>query len=302
MNYHLKIISLAALSGFISVLLMIFYIDAFHAFVFAKNGCYEINSVPITIKRPGNYCLMKNLTSEKTAIKIKANDVSINLNFNILSGPSNDPSTKSCGIKSKNHKNISIYNGTIQGFMIGVFIYSDYADSVNIKSKTNYGHRVQNVTFQNNFTRGIHLNSRDSLIIGNTVKNTGGSTAVPNAFAIGIESYGVNNRISFNEVLETHPADKGEGVGISLSGYANGSIVTYNLVKNSMEKAKKYGIWIGANPIIPSRVSLVGNMVEGFEYGVLASSPVQHIFLQDNMLLHNHIPFFASGDSLRFLN
>ncbi|MEW5801663.1 MAG: right-handed parallel beta-helix repeat-containing protein [bacterium] len=124
---------------------------------------------PIVIDQPGNYTLAKNLTVFTTGtccIEIKADDVTLDLQGNIITGPgsdgiSNDAST-GIGICAFGRKNIEIVNGTVQGFSCGI-------------SLSGKDHQVKGISTLYNRSCGIDA---ESSLIDNCRANYNGSDGI----------------------------------------------------------------------------------------------------------------------------
>src|SRR4051794_37566268 len=84
--------------------------------------CKAITALPAIINASGIWCLQKDLTSTATtgnAIDVQAGAVTLDLNgFTITGSLSN--STQAIGIHSLNRRNVTMRNGTIRGFRIGI--------------------------------------------------------------------------------------------------------------------------------------------------------------------------------------
>ncbi len=84
--------------------------------------CKAINALPAIINATGIWCLQKDLTWAGTtgnAIDVQAAAVTLDLNgFTITGSLSN--STQAIGIHSLNRRNVTMRNGTIRGFRIGI--------------------------------------------------------------------------------------------------------------------------------------------------------------------------------------
>lgn len=78
-----------------------------------------ISSIPIGITNSGSYYLTTNLTSATFGISLRSgvNDVTIDLNGFALAGTSNTPNS---GISAPSSTNVTIINGTIRNWELGV--------------------------------------------------------------------------------------------------------------------------------------------------------------------------------------
>ncbi|HLQ23147.1 MAG TPA: hypothetical protein VK132_08065, partial [Gemmatimonadales bacterium] len=74
------------------------------------------------------------------------------------------------------------------------------------------GHVIQNVRADENTYEGIHVQGRGTVIRGNQVVTTGGSTVFGvNADAYGIHTEGAEARVLNNDVTDTNPMGAGSG-------------------------------------------------------------------------------------------
>ena len=118
--------------------------------------CITITHVPFEIIEEGAYCFMGNLeTTNQDGITISADNVTINLNGWTLDGLSSGNATTSNGIFAYQRKNITIRNGTILGYQIGVYLNDESPYT------TSQGHLIEDIRFDKNTERGIILFGRD---------------------------------------------------------------------------------------------------------------------------------------------
>jgi hypothetical protein len=87
-----------------------------------------INSVPYTISAPGSYILGADSQTAGAGIKIEADDVTLDLNGHSLYGGS-DSVFPGTAIYSNDHRNITVKNGKIRDFEVGVGLYQ-FSDQV----------------------------------------------------------------------------------------------------------------------------------------------------------------------------
>ena len=93
----------------------------------ASYGQTVINSVPFTITQPGKYILKSDLTLQPgriAAISVEASDVNINLNNFSLLGSTNVGATAGIGITAFGVHDLTVRNGFVEDFLIGVSIDS----------------------------------------------------------------------------------------------------------------------------------------------------------------------------------
>jgi len=85
--------------------------------------CTAITSLPYTITTQGIYCFAGNLSTSMAmgnAINIQANNVTLDLNGYKLGGLAAGDGTQAYGIYAYQRKNITIKNGIVRGFYIGI--------------------------------------------------------------------------------------------------------------------------------------------------------------------------------------
>jgi parallel beta-helix repeat protein len=151
-----------------SILVAILVLIAIPLSVYAVDGQIKIaqtpsTTFPIVIGAPGSYVLTSNIAVPYGAlgINITANDVTLDLNGHILSGPGS-------GILILSNSNVQIQNGTVDGCGDGI---RDVAGS---------GHRIINMRVVNNTGAGIYLGGT----INSMVKNctVGGQNGYPGIY------------------------------------------------------------------------------------------------------------------------
>lgn len=137
-----------------------------------------ISSVPYTITKPGNYYLSRDLVVTKPGkggvtdcITILANNVTLDLNGRELS------TTLDSGVGVMTHNDASsirVFNGTVRGFIIGVYLYGN----------TNF--TVEDVAAINSRDTGIIAYGSASVVRRCRVSGTGSGAQAGGAFANGI--------------------------------------------------------------------------------------------------------------------
>jgi len=130
-----------------------------------------ITTLPFTISTQGHYCFNKNLSTAITsgnAITINADFVVLDLNNFKLGGGSAGLGTNTNGIFANNRRNITVRNGNIRGFRIGVNLDGDTTASGN--------HVVENNVLDGNTVMGMHVIGDTLIVRNNLVSNTGANT------------------------------------------------------------------------------------------------------------------------------
>lgn len=184
--------------------------------------CTNITSLPATITVPGVYCLKQDLNTSMTsgnAITIAANSVTIDFNGYKLGGLTGGPATTARGVSADNRKNITLRNGNIRGFFIGISVDQTTAGSSS-------GHLIEGNLLDGNRDAGISVRGSGIVVRKNSVVNTGGNNVI-RAIAGGdlLSSQIVDNFVSG----VTASAD---AYGILIDGASDKVEVARNTVQN----------------------------------------------------------------------
>lgn len=156
-----------------------------------------IVAVPTTISAPGRYFLSMNLNtnnSSKSAITIDADDVTVDFqDHSITSGAG--LATNASGIMATNHRNITIKNGTLNGFKTAIVLQRGlYTPS------TNCNNIVENMRLSWNTYGGILIADGTGCRIEHCqINRTGGTYSGVDAFGISLQNSSAvvrNNQIS----------------------------------------------------------------------------------------------------------
>ena len=175
-----------------------------------------ITSVPFTISTSGNYFLASNLTSSAAAgaaITITASQVVLDLNGRTLS---NSVATNfAYGVFVFNQQDVTVQNGDVDGFYIGVFLSPNSTDANvkntvdNVKLNGN-GVGVMSLSGQSNWVKHCIIDGGD---IGVLFSQDSGSRAEDN-------------------VLENQKASEEFGQGIALMSVSSlGTVFDNNVVE-----------------------------------------------------------------------
>jgi hypothetical protein len=182
-------------------------------------NCTPITALPVVITKPGVYCFTRDLTTAITvghAIDIQAHDVVLDLNAYKLGGLPAGPATFAVGVHASDRQNITIKNGTIRGFVEGIFL-EDFGAS--------QGHVVEDIRADQNTFIGIDVRGSGNIVRNNQVVVTGGTTLGVNANATGIAVVGNGPRVLNNDVITTVKQGTGTAYGISLTAGTGGLAV-----------------------------------------------------------------------------
>ena len=186
-------------------------------------NCTAITTIPTVISVQGVYCFTANLATNINtgiAIDIQTNNVVLDLNGFKLGGLSSGFGTAAHGIHALDRQNITIKNGTVRGFLKGIFL-----ENVSLSQ----GHVVEAVRADQNTLVGIEVDGAGNIVRNNQVVATGGTTTLPNASATGILMSGSGPRALNNDVINTFKQGSGIATGINFNG-ATGSFAVNNRI------------------------------------------------------------------------
>lgn len=267
-----------------------------------------ISGLPYTITSPGDYRLDQDLVTTGHGIIVKSDNVNIDLNGHTISGPTAGD-TAAYGISAFDYDNITIQNGSIDGFFYGVYLSDLVANVGHTDEFSTTSHLIQNTTITNSTFRGIRIEGNDNIVQNNAISDIGGTTLYENAYAFGIEAFGdariLNNTIT--EVRGRGEANIGEGVGISLSYHVIGAEISGNTISNASPdidsnygdwpaaSRSTWGIWVGGDDT--TGVSISNNIVENYSYGITFKRDSLGT-LQDNTVTGAIAPFYLPSKSM----
>src|SRR5262245_31925308 len=129
-------------------------------------ACTAITSAPVTITVQGSYCLTSNIStslSSGTAISINANNVTLDLNGFKLGGLGAGSGTQAFGIRAYERQNITIRNGIVRGFYVGILLQAASGSSIS------QGHVLEDLVLDQNTGVGIDVSGRGSAVRRNQV-------------------------------------------------------------------------------------------------------------------------------------
>jgi hypothetical protein len=245
--------------------------------------CHRINVVPFTISRPGNYCLVRSLSTaivSGAAVTIAASDVVLDLQGFTLDGSAAGDGTETYGIRADGRRDVRVRNGIVRGFFTGITLCN---------GSSSQGCAIEGITAENNTYGGIGAGGRGALVRGNRVIRTGGSTsAMASGHAVGIELGGAGSRALDNDVVDTLAAATTFAWGIHVV-YADGAVVEDNRVSGG-SGLESFGI------IVPfsQDVLVVDNRVARTTVGVAYTSGATGPY-RDNLTSGVTTPYFGSG-------
>jgi parallel beta-helix repeat protein len=256
----------------------------------AKDGSIPITlaDIPLTITTPGNFYLTSDISvpADLTAITITASGVNLDLNGFFLSGLIRAEEdcmdgvfpNASVGVKVMAAPRVKIYNGTIQGFGIGITVQDSSGTAldrlavigncfsgIHIQSSTRT--QLENSTIAGNFDHGIFSTGSTRLrMFGLTINQNRHGIIVDQSF----EPLMKGNHVLDNFVL---------GIGISCG---IGGKVRYNTVSGNSD-----GISVGCGEVPMKGILIDGNLVTGNQTGIGLTN-VTDSTVRGNTLLDNY--------------
>src|SRR4029453_8918589 len=159
--------------------------------------CKEIPPLPATISSAGVYCLKssRSVTEQLffAAITINANNVVLDLNGFPLSGRG-VPDSHDIGILCNNCRNVTVKNGTVQGFSTGIALGT-------LTPSTSWANVIEDIRPVRNSFIGILASGHGVRIRNNHIVLTGRSAISDEA--IGISAQGTSIRVINNDIVTT---------------------------------------------------------------------------------------------------
>jgi hypothetical protein len=180
--------------------------------------CTAITAAPYTITSPGKYCLTREIATTMTggaAITIDADDVVLDLNAHTLDGRGAGTSTLASGVYALQRRNITIRNGTIEGFERGIVL-----DDASLAASRD--HLIENIRLCDCTLAGIDAHGSNVIVRNNEVLRTGGMTGPAwDVEAYGIYVAGPSARVVGNDVHVVTPTGLAWSYGIFLNAAPN---------------------------------------------------------------------------------
>jgi hypothetical protein len=255
-------------------------------------GCTAITYVPYVILDEGVYCFTGNLVMNEasgTAISINADNVVIDLNGWVLEGLAAGTATLAKGIYGNLRKNVTIRNGTIRGFSVGILL--EDSTPPHIISK---GHIIENIRADQNTLEGIWVDGTGHIIRNNQVVDTGNGTAEGiNRSAQGIRARGQEAIILDNEVINVTCTNSSHCYGLRLD--SSGAVVEGNRIHGIVSEGPSYGILV----VNADDVMIVNNRLYDSQYGIFFSPEEGGSSgkFRDNLTTSVTTPFTGGNDA-----
>src|SRR5262245_41245669 len=152
--------------------------------------CTPVTSLPAVITVQGVYCLTGDLSISITsgiAIEIAANNVVLDLNGHKIGGLGAGLGTTVLGIVAYSRQNVTIKNGSLRGFLVGIYLYDSFFYT------TSQGHVIEDIRADQNTFVGFWTMGRGLIIRNNLVVATGGTTSrgpEADAYAMVLSGFG----------------------------------------------------------------------------------------------------------------
>jgi len=246
------------------------------------SGAGKITSVPQTITAPGVYCVTTKITSNLSsgaAITINANNVVLDLNDFAIGNLGAGATTTAIGVYATDRQNITIRNGTLRGFFVGVALIDGTA-------ATSSGHLVQNITTDTSYLGGIVVQGRAGRVNDNKVMHTvganSGSSPFPttNNLAVGIDvSRGDGALVRNNSVLNTDCSNAcvsgSSAAGVVVNASSSAGVLGNRLMNTAVPTAtSSAGIELSnGNGVTTTNALVRQNVMANWQYGIVFSSP-----------------------------
>ena len=224
--------------------------------------CTPVTSLPATISAQGIYCLTGNLATSQTsgnAIIITANNVTLDLNGWKVGGQAAGTGTRAVGIVSA-AANVTVKNGIVRGFYFGINL-------------TGRGATVKGITADQNTVDGIRVGGTGSVVQGNQVVDTGGTTYLTDAEATGIYVSGPGSLVKNNLVSGLTAAGSSPEFGIYFATGAAQSTARGNIVSDTARASggTSIGIYMYGTPAVAVSNNIVTNFTACVNYAGTAS-------------------------------
>lgn len=234
-----------------------------------------IDYLPFTISNPGVWVL--NVSADmwsngsNPAITIACGNVSLHAgnNWLINSGGSHLQATAIYGL---NRSDVLISGFNIFGLGWKYCVHLENTDGQASGNNT----IIDNPRLSCNY-RAIRNETPNTRILRNVIRGVGGATWGPpgELYAFGIENFGRDCIIADNTVEEVFghygETEIGETVGISLSRYADRTIVRNNVIRNSSKARRSMAVWTG-DP--QEEIRVLDNVFENYKRAMFGTTQI----------------------------
>jgi hypothetical protein len=168
-----------------------------HGETTSASGAEEIAALPATITQPGTYYLSQNLQVNINtgyhvpALLINASDVTVDLNGHTITNVGAAPDGWSRGITANDRHNITIRNGTLIGFHMGILFESTPLDD----SSKSSGHLIENIYVTNCNFAGVAITGGHSIVRRCRFNKIGGNSVRNDFWPTAVAVFGPNHRV-----------------------------------------------------------------------------------------------------------
>ena len=249
--------------------------------------CTMITSIPYTITQPGAYCLDRNLTMASddpgAAITIAVPYVVLDLNgFTLQNNPPHHDITATIGIHAVNRWAITVRNGTVRGFLRGVYLQG---------SGSQEGHVVEGIQADGNQHEGIAVEGAGTIVRGNRVLKLGGSGLPGHGENRGIRVMGAAAQVLDNQVFEVQGNSGGSrGYGIYVNSAA--AVVQGNRIANARELTEE----ATAIAVLQPYALVIGNRISWMDRGLSFEGTGAGKY-RDNVTVDVGVPYSGGTDA-----
>jgi hypothetical protein len=248
-----------------------------------------IKTLPATISVQGTWCLSQDVSTAiatGAAITVATNNVTLDCNDFKIGGLAAGAATKAVGVQAQNRLNVTVRRCNIRGFYHGVQLVND-ADG---------GHLLEDNRFDANTYTGISISGDGSIVRGNAVRDTGGST-VTQGSAYGIATVGsVDLRDNLVSGVMPTPNTNGVAVPYGIYTYQNpDASIGGNTVRGLVSAGA--GVGRGIYNVASGRVSLVDNHVIGSGNGTGIACTSQTSRIKHNVVAGFTTLVLSCGDA-----
>jgi hypothetical protein len=191
----------------------------------------KITTLPYTINLQGHYCFDRNLSTAITtgnAITINSDFVVLDLNNFKLGGGSAGLGTQAVGIFANNRKNVTVRNGNIRGFFIGI----------GLDGSQSGGNVIENNVLDSNTFIAVFVGGDGIVLRNNLISATGGNTVGLDTRTGGIVSSSSDLVVVSDNIISNTFNPTGDVYGI----YAGG-VMDHNVVHMGTASGASYGIY-----------------------------------------------------------
>jgi len=201
----------------------------------ARAACTPIATVPFTIAASGNYCVTADLATSQTGmsggqITINADNVVLDFQGHKFDATSGGNFTNVTGVYSLNHKGITVRNGLLVGFYVGIHydMTSDTRDNV-----------IEDMRFSLSRSRAMQVEGFNNVIRRNLVVDTIDGWVHPDGFSACEQNFNGSIQVYNNTVSHVGGANDSSPDGMMI--YCLNSLI----IGNRVVDASNQGLGIG---------------------------------------------------------